>query len=423
MNKALPPNATTKPRRVLIVDDSRVQRLVLSSRLARWGFVVIEAADGTEALDLLERDPIPLILSDWIMPGLSGPELCHALRAHENDLRGHENERRSYFVLLTSKQDKQDVSDGLSAGADDFLTKPVDEGELLARLKAGLRLIDMQESLVRKNRQVTQAYNEVKTLYERIDTDLRAAATLQQQFLPKPHAICNGIDLSVHYQPAGHVGGDLVGYFPIGDDRLGLFAIDVSGHGVASSLLTIRLAQLFNASHPDASIAFEHNPVQGISARAPDVVVADLNQRFRTSNSHDLYFTIVYGILEPKAGLFTFCQAGHTHPLILRNTGEFDRVGDGGPPVGLLPGVEFEVVATRISPGDRLLLYSDGVIEAEDATGNMIGETGLTDILAGLDPADGIDQLSRLVQKLTENCDRRNFEDDVSLLLAGLPVS
>ncbi|MFN3294596.1 MAG: PleD family two-component system response regulator [Gemmobacter sp.] len=137
---------TEQPRRrALVVDDSRAQRLLLRVALARWGYDVTEAASADAALDLCRSTAFDIVLSDWVMPGLSGPEFCRAFRALPREGYG-------YFILLTSKSDKDEVAEGLDAGADDFLSKPVDPGELRARMQAGERLLSMQRELQDKNR-------------------------------------------------------------------------------------------------------------------------------------------------------------------------------------------------------------------------------------------------------------------------------
>lgn len=124
-------------RDVLVVDDSRLQRRILKAMLSRWGFRVREAASGGEALALCRGHPPDLVLSDWMMPGMTGLAFCRAFRAERVEGYG-------YFILLTSKGEKDEVAEGLDAGADDFLTKPVDMDELTARLRVAERVLALQ---------------------------------------------------------------------------------------------------------------------------------------------------------------------------------------------------------------------------------------------------------------------------------------
>jgi sigma-B regulation protein RsbU (phosphoserine phosphatase) len=124
--------------RALIVDDSRLQRRILAALLKRRGFEIMEAESGEEALEICATFKPELVLSDWMMPGMTGLEFCKEFRALPTESYG-------YFILLTSKSEKDDIAEGLDAGADDFLTKPVNADELRARIAAGERIVGMQK--------------------------------------------------------------------------------------------------------------------------------------------------------------------------------------------------------------------------------------------------------------------------------------
>jgi diguanylate cyclase (GGDEF)-like protein len=128
--------------KILIADDSIVSRHLLEATLRKWGYDVLVACDGIEALEALQRDDTPqLAILDWMMPGLTGPEVCRKIRQ-----RGREP--YTYMLLLTSKSQKEDLIEGMEAGADDYITKPFDQHELQVRLRAGTRLVDMQAELL-----------------------------------------------------------------------------------------------------------------------------------------------------------------------------------------------------------------------------------------------------------------------------------
>ncbi|MDR0808835.1 MAG: response regulator, partial [Gemmobacter sp.] len=172
---------TAAPRhRVLVVDDSRAQRRILSMSLLRRGYEVVEAASGEEALALARGGRFDIVLSDWVMPGMSGLEFCKAFRALPHDAYG-------YFILLTSKSEKEEIALGLDGGADDFLTKPVSGDELHARLRAGERLLAMQRELREKNGQLGAALDELQGLYDSLDRDLIEARKLQQTLVRDRH--------------------------------------------------------------------------------------------------------------------------------------------------------------------------------------------------------------------------------------------
>jgi sigma-B regulation protein RsbU (phosphoserine phosphatase) len=198
---------------VLVVDDSRAQRFFVAGNLKKWGFSVREAATGLQALEICEAQRIDMVLCDWMMPEMDGLEFCEAFRALQREYYG-------YFILLTSKSDKNDVAEGLDKGADDFLSKPVNPVELRARLNAGLRLLDMESQLIRQNAKTEKALGELQQLYQTLDRDLVEAGKLQQSLIPIPDRLLPNGRVSVRLQSAGHVGGDLAGYF-VFDRRIG----------------------------------------------------------------------------------------------------------------------------------------------------------------------------------------------------------
>ncbi|MGR3608904.1 MAG: response regulator, partial [Sulfitobacter sp.] len=232
------------PRLVMVVDDSKLQRRILAAYLTGWGFAVVEASSGDDALEKCRHCVPDMVLSDWMMPGISGLEFCRAFRALSQDEYG-------YFILLTSKHEKAEVAKGLDSGADDFLTKPVDPDELRARLAAGERILEMQRELTEKNEIIWDTLGELQRIYDSLDRDLIAAEKLQKSLISDTTRQFATGRLSLMLQSSGHVGGDLVGFFPVGADKLGLFAMDVSGHGISSALMTARLAGYLSASAPD----------------------------------------------------------------------------------------------------------------------------------------------------------------------------
>ncbi len=201
---SLPPLAAK--RRVLVVDDSKMQRRILTTLLERAGYAVYEAESGTQALDRC-REVLPdIVLSDWMMPGMTGLEFCRAFRKMERASYG-------YFILLTSKSEKTEVAQGLSSGADDFLSKPVNAGELRARLAAGERILRMEEELREKNRLVSSTLNELRNVYDSVARDLDEAGKLQQSLVKERHRSFGNSEVSLLLRPSGQVGGDLVGFF------------------------------------------------------------------------------------------------------------------------------------------------------------------------------------------------------------------
>ncbi len=402
--------ASRRARLVLVVDDSRLQRRILITLLTRWGYDVMEAASGADAVALCRERQPDLVLSDWVMPGMSGLQFCEAFR-------GISQENYAYFILLTSKSDKSEVARGLDAGADDFLTKPVNSGELRARLTAGERIIEMQRELTEKNRLISETLDELQRVYDLLDKDLLEAKKLQQSLVPERHVVLDRGTISLMLRSSGHVGGDLVGYFPINENSLGIYAIDVSGHGISSALMTARLAGYLSATAPDQNIALQRQPDGSHSARAPRDVIATLNDLVLNEMETEHYFTLMLAHIDLTTGKVDVAQAGHPHPLVQRANGQVEQDGPGGFPVGLVAGISFDQFQLHLSAGDRLLILSDGVTECPDPAGNMLGEDGLRRIMTRLQQVRGSGLLEAIVWELSDFAGHQDFPDDVSGIL------
>jgi len=384
---------------VLVVDDSKLQRKLLTVALKRWGFDVAEAESGEQALELANTRRPDLVLSDWMMPGMSGLELCRRFREMEGD-------EYSYFILLTSKRDKAEVARGLDSGADDFLSKPIDNNELRARITAGERLIEMQQ------------------LYDNIDSDLKEAKKLQQSLVKERFRALDGGNLSLLLRSSGHVGGDLVGFFDAGSRHIGLFALDVSGHGISSALMTARLAGYLSSAAPDQNVALQKNANGDFGPRSPEKVVADLSNLVLDEMETEHYFTLLLAHVELETGHMVLSQAGHPYPAVQRRDGRVEMVGTGGFPVGLLAGTSFEKFEVTLNRGDRILILSDGVTECPGPNDTMLDEDGLTALMHDLAQTRGPAFLEALIWRLTEFKGGDDFPDDVSAILfeyQGLP--
>ncbi|MDW3223711.1 MAG: fused response regulator/phosphatase [Paracoccaceae bacterium] len=399
-----------EPMLVLVVDDSRLQRKILSSSLKRWGYRVMEAASGEAAMEICAIHSPELVLSDWMMPGMSGIEFCKAFR--ETSGEGY-----SYFILLTSKSEKNEVAEGLDAGADDFLTKPVDAHELRARITAGERILAMQRELTLKNLMITDTLDELQRLYDSLDGDLIEAKKLQQSLVPERFRSFDEGDLSLHLRSSGHVGGDLVGFYPAAAGHLGLFAIDVSGHGVSSALMTARLAGYLSATALDQNVALQKLPDGSFCSRPPSEAIKTLNELVLGEMETEHYFTLMLVNIDLNTGKVLIGQAGQPHPVIQRKSGAIEQDGSGGFPVGLISGVDFSQFELQLHPGDRLAILSDGVTECPLADGTLLGEEGLEWILMKLQTTAGAAFFDALMVSLTEVSGLREFPDDVSGLL------
>ncbi|MTI14309.1 PP2C family protein-serine/threonine phosphatase [Sansalvadorimonas verongulae] len=350
---------------VLIVEDARDQRKLLTAVVRRLGHTVHQAEDGVQALEVLTEHPdISLVVSDWMMPNMDGISLCEAIRDGRFD-------RYIYFILLTGKTDRDATVKGLSVGADDFLRKPVDYQELEARLKSGARVISLEQRLEQKNEQLS------KTLAT-VESDLESAAKTQESLLAPP-AVIQGVGFDWRFQPSQILGGDMFGYHALDDEHVMFYQLDVAGHGIPSALFSFTLNNLL--MDVDANTSMLRKQITEppyYKVRPSEDVVASLNQRFQTTAETMLYFTMIYGVIHSPTGKVRMTHAGHPETLWIRpSDGELHPVKDTGVPVGMMPGMNWNYSELTLKKGDRLFMYSDGITECENPQGEQYGDERL----------------------------------------------
>ncbi|TJZ89800.1 fused response regulator/phosphatase [Paracoccus gahaiensis] len=397
-----------RPRRlVLLVDDSAAWRRVLGGLLKMGGYEVIEAASGAEALDLCTRLSPDLVLTDWAMTDMSGLDFCTAFRRLPRSNYG-------YVLLQTTDTAAQAISAGLEAGVDDFLTKPVIAQDLLARLSACERILRIQEELQETNAHLRQAMMQLSDAQAVMERDLCEARKLQQGLVRERSGQFGPFEISLLLRPAGHIGGDLVGFFPIGPDRLGLYALDVSGHGVTAALLTAQLSVHLSAA-ADGNIA-QRGAQDAAGGAGPAALAQFFNAMMLEEMSTDTYFTMIYGELDRLTGQVRMVQAGHPHPALQRADGTITHLGRGGMPIGLFEDPLFDEIEVTLLPGDRLLITSDGITEAAAPDGRQLGAEGLDAVMRTNALLQGHAFLESMTWSVSEFC-RGERQDDMSALL------
>ncbi|MDX1972313.1 MAG: SpoIIE family protein phosphatase [Candidatus Sumerlaeia bacterium] len=397
--------------RILVAEDDRTSRMLLSMTLRNMGHQVVECDDGEKAWALiLEEGGFPIVITDWEMPHLNGLELCQKIRAHQRELY------YTFVLLLTVREGKESLLEAFQAGADEFLSKPIDRAELHARIHSANRILELESKLRRQ-------YRELQSAHEMIKKDLRAAARVQQSLLPRlEDAKSLPFKVSWNLIPCEELAGDIFNVVPLGENRWGIYLLDVSGHGVASSLLSVTLSRLLSAER-------DHSALFGrVGSRwdvlSPAQVLSNLNQRFQISaESEGQYFTIVYGILNTQTRTFKFSSAGHPPLIQQQPNGEVKIHESGQLPIGFLPDLEFKDKILSLIPGERLLLYSDGVVELANRAGELLGTNRVTEELGKSRSTEFSQVLPSLENALTQWCgcgEEVNPQDDISLLLIEL---
>ncbi|MCP3848933.1 MAG: fused response regulator/phosphatase [Gammaproteobacteria bacterium] len=401
--------------KILVVDDDISVCLYLKNVLEKLHHDVIVSHDAKNAWEIMQSKEINILLTDWVMPGLSGIDLCQLVR---NEIK---QSHYVYIILLTGKSSDDDRIIGFDSGADDFISKPVIMRELSVRIKAAQRVIELEHELVLKNQQLELANDTIKGNYEHIKRDIDAAAQIQQTLLPHSKETLLPVNLSWDYIPADVLAGDLFNFYPLDNQHIALYLIDVAGHGVPAAMFSVYLNKMLSPEKLPESIIYKHSSHRDSHQfRSPAQIVQSLNDHFLQNNDTMLYFTMIYAIINTETGAGELCQAGHPYPLISRKEGVVDALGEGGHPVGLIEDACYENVSFNLKQGDRLTLYSDGVTECFNADEIPFEMERLKAILSGSNNmpikqsiknvVDGVKQWHRFGTSKT------SFEDDISLL-------
>ena len=464
-------NNSSSPTKIslLVVEDSRIQAQVLSNKLTDAGYEVRTAENGRRGLEMIHEKRPTLVISDIEMPEMTGYELCRSVK-NDPDLR------TIPFILLSTLSDAQDIIKGLHCGADNYVTKPYDPEFLISRVaalletplgdeqdqqqldvtlggtrytvKAGRQqvlnlLVSTFENAVEKNNelvrsneelmlakeQLTQWNEDLENLNDQLEStnnrmsrDLEAAAKVQRSLLPTSDVESSRVHLAWEYLPCDELAGDFLNFFALDDKHVAAFVVDVSGHGVASSLLSVAIGRLLTRNVSSTSLLIQETPGDGANRVVPPAEVAtELNRRFPMEEQNDLYFTIVYGVLNLDSLEFQFVSAGHDPVIHFRKTGPPVVVEGEGMGIGWMEDAEYETQIIQLEPGDRLYLYSDGVPEAMDHDMNQFGMQQMHEVME-LGQSKSLDESVMLLLNTVQRwCAKNGPIDDVSIL--GIHIS
>ncbi len=408
-----PPAAAAEPVvRVLVVDDVEANRDVLARRLARRGYVSIPAEDGQTALDLIAVEPpFDLVLLDVMMPGMSGLEVLERVRKTHTPAQ-------LPIIMATAKDQSEDVVKALNLGANDYVTKPLDFAVLMARVQTQLlvkravqQVLDLEQRLLQRNAELERVNTELTAANARTTADLVAAAKIQESYLPTKLPVVPGYAFAWTYEPCEHLAGDFLNVCPLGGDQYGLYVLDVSGHGVAASLLAVAAARALSpAPDPDSIL------INSITARpTPAAEVADrLNRKFDWENNPGQFLTIFYAQLDAPAGALTYVSAGHPAAIVVSPDGTARALDQSGLPIGI--GASYEDQRVPLGPGDRAYVFSDGVLEAMDPQLELFGRDRLLAVLRRGLAGSLADSLAALKDELRAWTADAPPRDDVSVL-------
>ncbi|NMI05934.1 fused response regulator/phosphatase [Paenibacillus sp. SZ31] len=330
--------------RILIVDDNPTNVIIIREILKKENYRdIVTASSAMEMFEVLgigeeSNEPRPrpsdidLILLDMMMPEMDGIEACSIVQKFENlkDIP---------IIMVTAIGDSKKLAEALDAGASDYVTKPINKVELMARIRLALRL--KQEKDWHKERD------------QRIQDELKLAAMVQNAVLSP--AIRDPL-FQVHaiYKPSFELAGDLYSWYPLGEGRYGVLLLDMMGHGISSSLFTMFIASVLK----DTVTTYVD----------PEKVIQELNRRFNQLHLEkqlvQYYFTAIYLVVDTRMKRIDYVNAGHPPALFFRNDGSVTTFDSVCCPVGLFDKMDIEPQTIHYEGDGHIALYTDGLLEA-----------------------------------------------------------
>ena len=388
---------------VLVVDDTPQNIHVLLETL-KDSYRIVAATSGAKALQLASRAPLPdLILLDVMMPEMSGYEVCEQLKKDPQT-------EKIPVIFVTALHEAGDEEKGLELGALDFITKPFHPALVKARVRNQLELKRHRDHLEEEVQRRTQELWAANMARQKLENELDVARDLQKSMLAKERFFLpgdGGGELAALLRPARAVGGDLYDYALLNDQKLLLVMGDVSDKGVPAALFMVRALTLLRSISSQVA-----NP--GDLLRQVNLALCRVNETF-------MFVTLACWVVDLATLEWQYASGGHEPPLLLDDREARYLELEAGPALGLIEDAEFPVHHGRMAPGSTLLMYTDGVTEAEDASLACYGSERL---LAAAERHRGRaphEFLQRLSDDVKEFVGQREQSDDLTALALRLP--
>ena len=322
--------------KILVVDDEPDlehlvrQRMRRDVRAGRYAFAF--AQNGIEALEVLDKDPdIDMVLSDINMPRMDGLTLLEQISEANPDLRA---------VIVSAYGDMKNIRTAMNRGAFDFVTKPIDFQDLRVTIERTLDHLQLWREAVASRDKLVALQNE-----------LRVAHEMQQSILPKVFPNTSSYQVFGNMEPAREVGGDFFDIINLSDGRIGLAIADVSDKGVHAALFMMSSRTLLKGA--------------AIGKSNPADVLSEVNNLLQEDNDASMFVTMFYAEYNPANGSLAYANGGHNPPIIVHADGSSTVLPQtNGIALGIMPDMQYEQSTVNLSPGDALVLYTDGVTEA-----------------------------------------------------------
>ena len=374
--------------KILVVDDEPdleplvLQRMRRQIRRGRYEFVF--AHNGVEALEQLKADPgIDMVVSDINMPRMDGLTLLEQIPNVSPDIRA---------IIVSAYGDMENIRTAMNRGAFDFVTKPVDFEDLQITIDRTLAHIEQwREALSTRDKLVA------------LQNELDVASKMQQSILPTVFPSGPSYQTFGTMHPARNVGGDFFDVIRLADDRVGLAIADVSDKGVPAALFMMSSRTLLKGS--------------AIGAEEPGDVLTEVNNLLNEDETTGMFVTMLYAVYNPATGEFIYASGGHDPPLVVHPDGSSElKPLTGGIALGVLGGLEYRQLSITLEPGDTVCLYTDGVTEATNEQGELMGIEGVQNLFAATPPTDAEQACLAMLNMVLEYTGEAPQHDDITCL-------
>ena len=385
--------ATEIPYKILVVDDEPdLERLVLQQmrrEIRRGKYEFVFAHNGVEALEQLGRDRgIDLVVSDINMPKMDGLTLLENIPDVHPDVRS---------VIVSAYGDMKNIRTAMNRGAFDFVTKPIDFADLRVTIERTLRnLIAWREA--------TESREKLLAIQKELDV----ARKMQQSILPTVFPEGPLYQVFGSMEPAREVGGDFFDIMRLEEGRIGITVADVSGKGVPAALFMMSCRTLLKGA--------------AIGAPGPGSVLREVNELLNQDNEAHMFVTVFYAIFDPESGEFVYANGGHNSPLVVHVDGSSSEIpGTGGVALGVIDGIDYREDTLQLAPGEAVVLFTDGVTEAENYQPELFEIERLRQVFDGVPPSNAEETNKAVFEAVHDFAGDTPQSDDITCIRSTGP--
>ena len=374
--------------KILVVDDEPdvdplvLQRMRRDIRSRKYEFVF--AHNGVEAVELLNKDEdIDMVISDINMPQMDGLTLLEQISEINPNI---------HSIIVSAYGDMKNIRTAMNRGAFDFVTKPLDFGDLRVTIERTLHhMEEWREALSSRDKLVA------------LQNELNVASGIQQSILPTVFPSRDDYQIYASMEPARNVGGDFFDVVRLEDDRVGLAIADVSDKGVPAALFMMSSRTWMKGA--------------AISSPEPGTVLGEVNALLHEDNDTQMFVTVLYAVYNPETGEFTYASGGHDAPLLVHSDGSSELLPlTGGIALGIVSDLAYGQNSVVLDHGETLVLYTDGVTEAMNGEGEQFGIERLRKVFSGRAPKDANEAAHKVFEAVNTFADGAAQSDDITCL-------